>query len=67
MLLVDTNVLVDVLEDDPSLGGLVGASTSRIQSRVHELTINPVIFSEVVAPVRIRHGAVDRAIQTVWG
>jgi len=46
MLLVDTNVLVDVLEDD-----LVWADWStrqlRAQAQVHELVINPVIYSEL--------------------
>ena len=46
MLLVDTNVLVDVFEDDP-----VWADWSerqlRGQSQVHELLINPVIYAEV--------------------
>jgi predicted nucleic acid-binding protein len=46
MLLVDTNVLVDVLEDDPqwadwSVGQL------RAQSKVHRLAINPVIYAEL--------------------
>ncbi len=46
MLLVDTNVLVDVLQDDPqwadwSIGQL------RAQSKVHELAINPVIYAEI--------------------
>ena len=46
MLLVDTNVLVDVLQDDPqwaewSVGQL------RAQARVHELAINPVIYAEM--------------------
>lgn len=46
MLLVDTNVLADVLEDDPewadwSIGQL------RAQSRIHRLAINPVIYSEL--------------------
>ena len=46
MLLVDTNVLVDVLENDPtwadwSIGQL------RAQSRIHRLAINPVIYSEL--------------------
>lgn len=46
MLLVDTNVLVDVLENDPewahwSIGQL------RAQSKVHQLAINPVIYSEL--------------------
>lgn len=45
-LLVDTNVLVDVLEDDPdwvewSLGQL------RAQSLVHALAINPVVYAEL--------------------
>lgn len=46
MLLVDTNVLVDVLEDDPSWADW-SEHQLRIQSRVHELLINPVIFSEL--------------------
>lgn len=46
MLLVDTNVLVDVLEDDPawadwSIGQL------RAQSKVRRLAINPIIYSEL--------------------
>ena len=46
LLLVDTNVLVDVLEDDPewadwSIGQL------RAQSKVHRLAINPIIYSEL--------------------
>ena len=46
MLLVDTNVLVDVLEDDPqwsewSVGQL------RAQSKIHRLAINPIIYAEL--------------------
>ena len=46
MLLVDTNVLVDVLADDPewadwSIGQL------RAQSQIHRLAINPIIYSEL--------------------
>lgn len=46
MLLVDTNVLVDVLADDPewadwSIGQL------RAQSKIHKLAINPVIYAEL--------------------
>jgi hypothetical protein len=46
MLRVDTNVLVDVLENDPewadwSIGQL------RAQSKVHRLAINPVIYAEL--------------------
>lgn len=46
MLLVDTNVLIDVLENDPvwadwSIGQL------RAQAQVHELMINPVVYAEL--------------------
>ena len=46
MLLVDTNVLVDVLQDDPqwadwSIGQL------RAQAQIHELVINPVVYAEM--------------------
>lgn len=46
MLLVDTNVLVDVLEDDPAWADW-STQQLRAQSRVHELFINPVIYSEL--------------------
>lgn len=46
MLLVDTNVLLDVVQDDPqwarwSIGQL------RAQAQIHELAINPVTYAEV--------------------
>lgn len=46
MLLVDTNILVDVLQDDPqwadwSIGQL------RAQASIHQLTINPIIYAEM--------------------
>jgi len=46
MLLVDTNVLVDVLENDPewadwSIGQL------RAQAKIQRLAINPIIYSEL--------------------
>ncbi len=46
MLLIDTNVLVDILENDPdwadwSIGQL------RAQSKIHQLAINPIIYSEL--------------------
>jgi predicted nucleic acid-binding protein len=46
MLLVDTNVLVDVLQDDPrwanwSIGQL------RAQASIHQLVINPIIYAEM--------------------
>ena len=46
MMLVDTNVLVDVLEDDPDWADW-SVRQLRAQSQVHELFINPVIYSEL--------------------
>ncbi|MEW6132586.1 MAG: type II toxin-antitoxin system VapC family toxin [Pseudomonadota bacterium] len=46
MLLVDTNVLVDVLEDDPDWADWSIAQL-RAQSKVHRLAINPVIYAEL--------------------
>lgn len=46
MLLVDTNVLVDVLEDDPQWTEWSLAQL-RAQSQIHELLINPVIYAEL--------------------
>jgi predicted nucleic acid-binding protein len=46
LLLVDTNVLVDVLEDDPTWADW-SEHQLRVQAQVHELLINPVIFSEL--------------------
>lgn len=46
MVLVDTNVLIDVLEDDP-----VWADWSiqqlRAQSLIHELAINSIVYAEL--------------------
>ena len=60
MLLVDTNVLVDVLEDDPewadwSIGQL------RAQSQIHRLAINPIIYSELSLTFSTVE-ALDRAV-----
>ena len=46
MIVVDTNVLVDVLEDDPDWAEW-SIARMRGLSRVHELAINPVIYAEV--------------------
>ena len=46
MLLVDTNVLVDVLEDDPKWADW-STSQLRAQSKVHHLAINPIIYAEL--------------------
>lgn len=46
MLLVDTNVLVDVLEDDPQWADW-SITQLRAQSQIHPLLINPVIYAEL--------------------
>lgn len=45
-MLVDTNVLIDVLEDDPEWADWSIAQL-RAQSKVHRLVINPVIYAEL--------------------
>lgn len=46
MILVDTNVLIDVLEDDPQW---VEWSVAQLrgQSRIHELGINAIVYAEL--------------------
>jgi len=46
MVLVDTNVLVDVLQDDPQWAEWSLAQL-RALARVHALVINPVIYAEM--------------------
>jgi predicted nucleic acid-binding protein len=46
VLIVDTNVLVDVLEDDPGWADW-SVRQLRAQAQVHELLINPIIYSEL--------------------
>lgn len=63
MLLVDTNVLVDVLQDDPqwanwSIGQL------RAQASIHQLTINPIIYAEVSLSFSTLEG-LDNAVSTL--
>ena len=43
-MLVDTNVLVDVLEDDPDWADWSVAQL-RAQAQIHRLVINPVIYA----------------------
>jgi predicted nucleic acid-binding protein len=45
MLLIDTNILLDVVEDIPPWADWSIAQLQR-QSKVHELTVNPVIYAE---------------------
>lgn len=46
MLLVDTNVLVDVLENDPEWADW-STNQLRAQAKIHRLAINPIIYSEL--------------------
>lgn len=46
MLLVDTNVLLDVLEDDSTWGDW-SVRQLRAQAQVHQLFINPLIYCEL--------------------
>ncbi len=46
MLLVDTNVIVDVLENDPQWAEWSLAQL-RSQSKIQKLVINPVIYAEL--------------------
>ena len=46
MLLVGTNVLIDILEDGPEWADWSIAQL-RAQSRVHPLLINPIIYAEL--------------------
>lgn len=48
MLLVDTNVLVDVLEDDPGWA-MWSTGQLRAQAQAHDLAINAVIYAELAA------------------
>jgi len=45
-MLVDTNVLIDVLENDPDWSDW-SIDQLRTQSQIHKLVINPIIYSEL--------------------
>jgi predicted nucleic acid-binding protein len=46
MLLVDTNVLVDVLQNDAEWADW-SIAQMRAQAAIHQLVINPVIYAEI--------------------
>ena len=46
MILVDTNVLVDVLQNDPQWADW-SIAHMRAQAKLHALAINPVIYAEM--------------------
>jgi predicted nucleic acid-binding protein len=45
-MLVDTNILIDVLNNEPRWADW-SIHQLRVQSKIHVLTINPVIYSEL--------------------
>jgi predicted nucleic acid-binding protein len=63
MLLVDTNVLVDVLEDDPRWADW-SIDQLRAQSKIHPLLINPIIYAELSLTFS-RVEALDRAVESM--
>ena len=63
MLLVDTNVLVDALQDDPQWADWSLAQL-RAQARIHELVINPVVYAEVSLSFSTME-ALDRVVETM--
>ncbi|MFO1258585.1 MAG: type II toxin-antitoxin system VapC family toxin [Gammaproteobacteria bacterium] len=44
MILVDSNIIIDILTDDPKWGDW---SINTLESQTSQLAINPIIFSEV--------------------
>lgn len=62
MLLVDTNVLVDVLEDDPQWADW-SIQQLRFQSKIHRLVINPIVYSEL----SMTFSTVEALDQTIAG
>ena len=63
MLLVDTNVLVDVLQNDPQWAEWSIAQL-RAQAQLHELVINPVIYAELSLSFSTFE-ALDRVLATM--
>ncbi len=60
-LLVDTNVLIDILANDPEWADWSLAQLRR-QSVVHRLAINPVIYAELALAFNT-HAALDQTIE----
>lgn len=63
MLLVDTNVLIDVFEDDPDWADWSVAQL-RAQSQLHQLAINGVVYAELSAAFD-RIEEVDEAVDSL--
>jgi len=63
MLLVDTNVLVDVLQNDPQWADW-SIRALRAQAQLRELVINPVIYAELSLSFSTFE-ALDRVVATM--
>lgn len=63
MVLVDTNVLVDVLQDDPQWADW-SIVQLRAQAKLHDLAINPVIYAEISLSFSTFE-ALDSVVQTM--
>ena len=63
MVLVDTNVLVDVLQDDPQWADW-SIGQMRAQASVHPLAINAVIYAEISLSFSTLE-ALDSAVATL--
>ena len=63
MLLVDTNVLIDVLEDDQQWAQW-SIDQLRNQAKLHQLAINPIIYAEL-SLVFTRFEELDKTIATL--
>lgn len=63
MLLVDTNVLVDVLQDDPQWAD-GSIRQLRAHAAIHELVINPVVYAERSLSLS-SFGSLDRTVATM--
>ncbi len=61
MVIVDTNVLLDVIDDDPDWADW-SQQQMRGQAQVHELLINPVIYTEMSMSYR-DIAALDRRVE----
>jgi predicted nucleic acid-binding protein len=62
-MLVDTNVLVDVLENDPVWADWSVAQL-RAQAQVHRLVVNPVIYAELALTFQAVE-ALDEALEAL--
>ncbi len=62
-MLVDTNVLVDVLDDEPGWAQWSIAQL-RAQSQIHRLVINPIIYAELSLTFSAVE-ALDKALETM--